>query len=176
MTIYCDKDRNARKEATLVFRRAELIYDAGNYAYVEADILPADDIHRKHNVADMTQDGNVDRVSRVLDVAYAECVEMLYPYSKREMTDGQAIDDVPQEPEIYEIRLNVPAHFSSTTLSMLGSMMHEYIVCRMVADWMSITNPASEAKWEKKYEALRDKIRSSLVSRIVGARRRLKPF
>ncbi len=173
----CPCGRLETREATLAFRRAELLYDASNYSYVEADIMPEGDECRRHQVFDIAQEGNVDRATRVLNMAHAECVEMLYPYTKEEIPEGQeAMDDVLQEPDVYEVRLTLPSTFSLTTLRLLESLLHEYLVCRVVADWMSITNPESEATWEKKFTELREKIRTSLVSRTGRVRRKLKPF
>lgn len=175
--FYCCGKEPKNKDATLTFKRAELIYDASNYSFVEADILPEGDECRRHQVFDIGQDGNVDRVTRVLNMAHAECVEMLYPYTKEEIPDEQkALDDVLTEPELYEIKLTLPEGFSLTTLRMLEHLIHEYFVCRVLADWMSITNPESEANWEKKFTTLRNKIKSSLVSRTGKVRRKLKPF
>lgn len=174
---YCCGKEAGRKEASLAFRRSELIYDAGNYSFVEADIMPEGDECRRHQVSDIAQEGNVDRVTRVLNAAHAECVEMLYPYTKEEMPDGLgALDDALIEPEVYEIRLSLPDGFSLTTLQLLEHLIHEYLVCRVLADWMSITNPESEGKWERKFAGLREKIRTALVSRRGKVRRRLKPF
>ena len=175
--FYCCGKEPKHKEATLTFKRAELIYDASNYSFVEADIMPEGDECRRHQVFDICQDGNVNRVTRVLNLAHAECVEMLYPYTKQEIPDEQeALDDVLSEPETYEIKLTLPDGFSLTTVRMLENLIHEYLVCRVLADWMSITNPESEANWEKKFTTIRNKIRTSLVSRTGKIRRKLKPF
>lgn len=175
--LYCCGKEPKHKDATLTFKRAELIYDASNYSFVEADILPEGDECRRHQVFDIRQDGNVDRVTRVLNMAHAECVEMLYPYTKEEIPDEQeALDDVLTEPEVYEIKLTLPEGFSLTTLRMLEHLIHEYLVCRVLADWMSITNPESEANWQRKFTTLREKIRTALVSRTKMIRRKLSPF
>lgn len=167
----------ARKEAVLTFSREQLIYDIGNYAYVQAELMERDEGLRRKFVGDIVQTGNVDRVTRVLDMAYTECVEMLYPYSKEETGDDKpTLDDSLPERDAYEIKLSLPVMFSLTTLHMLEHLLHEYLVCRVLADWMSITNPESEATWERKYTTLREKIRTSLVSRSGKMRRRLKPF
>ncbi len=174
---YCCGKESKHKEVVLTFKRAELIYDASNYSYVEGDIIPEGNECRRHQVFDIAQDGNVNRVTRVLNTVHAECVEMLYPYTKEEIPDGQeALDDVLKEPEAYEIRLTLPATFSLTTLRLLEQLIHEYLVCRVLADWMSITNPESEANWQRKFTTLRNKIKSSLVSRTGKVRRKLKPF
>ena len=175
--VYCCGKEQKQKEARLAFKRAELIYDASNYSFVEADIMPEGDECRRHQVFDIGQAGNVDRVTRVLNTAHAECVEMLYPYTKEEIPEEQeALDDVLKEPETYEIELTLPETFSLTTLRLLEELIHEYLVCRVLADWMSITNPESEAKWEKKFSTLGDKIRTALVSRTGKIRRKLNPF
>lgn len=175
--VYCCGKEPKHKEATLTFKRTELIYDASNYSFVEADIMPEGDECRRHQVFDIGQAGNVDRVTRVLNTAHAECVEMLYPYTKEEIPDEQeALDDVLKEPETYEIKLTLPETFSLTTLRLLEELIHEYLVCRVLADWMSITNPESEANWQRKFTTLREKIRTALVSRTKMIRRKLSPF
>ena len=175
--VYCCGKEPEHKEVTLTFKRAELIYDASNYSFVEADIMTEGDECRRHQVFDIGQAGNVDRVTRVLNTAHAECVEMLYPYTKEEIPDGQeALDNVLTEPETYEIRLTLPETFSLTTLRMLEHLIHEYLVCRVLADWMSITKPESEANWQRKFTTIREKIRTALVSRTKMTRRKLSPF
>lgn len=163
--------------ATLTFKRAELLYDAENYSFVEGDILNEDDEHSRHQVFDIGQSGNVDRVTRVLNLAHSECVEMLYPYTKEEIPDEQeALDDILVAPDDYKIELTLPESFSLTTLKLLMHLIHEYLVCRVLADWMSITNPKSQANWEDKMHSLKTKIQTSLVSRSGKVRRKLKPF
>ena len=173
----CCNNQQQIKPVTLTFKRSELLYDAANYSFVEGDIMKADDEHARHQVFDIAEKGNIDRVTRVLNLAHAECVEMLFPYTKEEIADGQeALNDVLTAPEEYHIVLNLPVGFSLTTVRLLQNLIHEYLVCRVLADWMSITNPNSEANWERKFESLRSKIRTSLVSRTGKVRRKCKPF
>lgn len=173
----CCNSQQQTKPVTLTFKRSELLYDAANYSFVEGDIMKADDEHARHQVFDITQEGNIDRVTRVLNLAHAECVEMLYPYTKEEVPDEQAaLDDVLTTPEAYVIVLNLPIGFSMTTVQLLKHLIHEYLVCRVLADWMSITNPSSQTNWEEKFSELKTKIQTSLVSRTGKIRRKCKPF
>ena len=173
----CGDSRQQSKTATLTFKRTELLYDAENYSFVEGDIMKADDEHARHQVFDIAAKGNIDRVTRVLNLAHAECVEMLFPYSKEEIPEGQeAMTDVMIVPEEYHIVLNLPDGFSLTTLKLLTHLVHEYLVCRVLADWMSITNPGSQENWEEKFKSLKTKIQTSIVSRTGKVRRKLKPF
>ena len=172
-----DSRKQQSKAVTLTFKRTELLYDAENYSFVEGDIMKADDEHARHQVFDIAAKGNIDRVTRVLNLAHAECVEMLFPYSKEEIPEGQeAMTDVMTAPEEYHIVLNLPDGFSLTTLKLLTHLVHEYLVCRVLADWMSITNPGSQANWEEKFRELKTKIQTSLVSRTGKIRRKCKPF
>ena len=165
------------KPVTLTFKRSELLYDVANYSFVEGDIMKTDDEHARHQVFDITQNGNADRVTRVLNLAHAECVEMLFPYTKQELPDRQdSLNDKLIAPEEYHIVMNLPNGFSFTTVKLLQSMLHEYLVCRVLSDWMSITNPSSQANWEAKFRELKTKIQTSLVSRAGKIRRKCKPF
>lgn len=162
---------------TLVFKRKELLYDAANYSFVEGDIMKADDEHARHQVFDIIQSGNIDRVTRVLNLAHAECVETLYPYTKEDVSEEHAsFDDVLASPDEYRIIMNLPFGFSLTTVKLLQNLIHEYLVCRVLADWMSITHPSSQANWEEKFRELKTKIQTSLMSRTIKTRRKCKPF
>ena len=173
----CGNSRQQSKTATLTFKRTELLYDAENYSFVEGDIMKADDEHARHQVFDIAAEGNIDRVTRVLNLAHAECVEMLFPYTKSEIPDTQtALDDVLTAPEAYDIVLNLPMGFSMTTVQLLKHLIHEYLVCRVLADWMSITNPGSQGNWEEKFTSLKTKIQTAVMSRTGTVRRKLKPF
>lgn len=177
MGYCCTGSTTQTKQVTLTFKRQELLYDVRNYSFVEGDLMKEEAEHARHHVFDVGESGNVDRVTRVLNLAHAECVEMLYPYSKTEIPDEQeALDDVLTEPEEYPIVLALPVTFSLSTVQLLKHLVHEYLVCRVLADWMSITNPGSEANWEKKFESLRSKIQTALVSRTGKVRRKCKPF
>ena len=100
--VYCQNSQSKTKAVTLVFKREELLYDAENYSFVEGDIMQAEDEHARHQVFDIGQDGNVDRVTRILNLVHSECVEMLFPYTKEEISDKQEPLDnvmtVPEEP------------------------------------------------------------------------------
>ncbi len=166
-----------RKSVRLVFKRKEIVYDAENYSFVEGDIMATDNIHAQHQVFDIGQDGNIDRVTRVLNMCYAEVVEMLYPYTKSPIDeDISPIDDILKDPEEYVIDLSVPADFSMSTVKLLSHLIHEYLVYRVLSDWLSITNPNSSKNWEDKFSVLRMKIQTALVSRAGKIRRKLKPF
>ncbi len=164
------------KEVTLIFQTKELLYDISNYSYVESDIIPTDNEHIRHQVSDVCESGNIDRVRRILELSHKECVEMLYPYSKQEVCESSVYDNSLIEKECYCIELKLPNEFSQTTIELLQQMLHEYMVCRVMSDWMSITNGASTEKWVSKLSYIGNKIPTMLLSRTSKLKRKQGPF
>lgn len=159
----------------LSFKRDQLLYDIENYAYIEGHVMESDNTHQRHMVQDVGEEGNVDRVTRVLDLAVAKCRELLYPYIKHEIHRPE-LDDTLKRVPVYGMVLSVPQNFSQTTLNYLERLIHEYLVCVSVADWMSITNPAKAETWAVKAAEAESELRGCLNSRIARVRRRCHPF
>ena len=189
------------RSVTIVFKREQLLYDVAHPSWVEGDVLQTDNVHAVHQIQDVIQDQNVDRVTRMLDLAFAECTEMLYPYSKKELLDGTVENDELTEPTEYVLQssvpesfskttyeltetteyvlqLSVPESFSKTTYDLLKLYIHNYMVAYALEDWMSITNPDknSKANWYAKIADIRGKIESSINARTGRVRRTLSPF
>lgn len=167
------------KKVTLTFKRDELLYDIRNIAYVEGDVMPTTDDHDRHQVMDIGEDGNVDRVTRVIDLALAECEELLYPYSKTNVDDTETRNDILESPKEHHIDMLVPDDFSKSTVNLLEKLIHEFLVCRVLSDWMGITNlknPGSANNWANKIEELKDQVESTLNARMHRVRRTQTPF
>lgn len=164
-----------RKTITLKFAREQLLYDIGNVAYVEGDVMEVQDEHQRHQVIDITEDGNIDRVTRKLDLAFAEAVEMLYPYAKLPAEDI-VYENTLRESTSYEVAITVPIDFSQTTTRLIGQQMHEYMVCRVLADWLSITDKPAAQNWADKAAEAAETIRGNLNARCGRIVRTLRPF
>ena len=160
-------------KVSLTFNTSELMYDIKNYAYIEGNIMADDE--KKFQVRDIAEDGNRDRVTRMLNLAHAECVEMLYPYTKTEVSSSEK-DNILELPDIFIIDMNANSGFSQTTINMLSILIHEYMVNRVVADWLSINKPESQANWEIKLVDIKDKVKSTIANRRGPVKRRLQPF
>lgn len=164
------------KTVTLTFKRTALVYDIENYAFVEGDVMRTDNEHAKHQVFDIAQDGNVDRVTRMLNLAHSECVEMMYPYTKEPCESEEVQDNELVEKDEYVISLLVPDDFSKSTVTLITNLVHEYMICRVLEDWMSITNPSSQSNWGAKLESIQEQIRNHLNARCGRVRRAQTPF
>lgn len=174
-----DTSKNRKKTVTLTFMRKALLYDISNIAFVEGDVMPTDSEHERHQVFDICQDGNIDRVTRVMDLVVAHATELLFPYSKVEIEESEAQDDVLAETETYVIELHVPEDFSKTTVTYLEKLIHDYIVYKVLEDWLVITNlknPKSGANWGEKALVLESEIECALSARMHRVRRTLSPF
>ena len=175
---YCCRKKageDLRKERITIVRK-EVLQDVADCAYVEGDVLKTEDEHDRHQIQDIVEDGNVERVTRVMDLTFAEIREMLYPYTKQEVTCGNRIDDIYAEAEIYPLEMTVPAAFSQTTLDLIKELAHELMVDRVMADWMSIVNPQKAASWNDKADAAKGRVKSALAARTRRVRRTLSPF
>lgn len=169
------------RSVVIRLQKSALIYDIDNCSYVEGDIMEPSNENAKVQTFDIAQKGNIDRVTRMLNLAYSECVEMLYPYAKETIKGGgypiiASPLGISCPPEEYYINLSLPKNFSATTIKLLTNLIHEYLVCRVLSDWMSIVNPGSKANWEDKANKIKAKISASLVSRTGALRRKSNPF
>lgn len=172
-------DNTATKKVTLVFHRAQLLYDIKNYAYIEGHVWGGDreEIrHARHTLIEIGEEGNVDRVNRILEVVHAAAVEMLYPYTKQEPVEDEVICDCMWTPEEYIIEMNVPVTMSRTTSHLLSRLIHEFMVARVIYDWLSITHPETARNWLDKAMEAEEEIESIKNSRTGALRRPSHPF
>lgn len=168
--------RPRTKSATLTFKRGEILQDIGNYAFVVADVMKVDTEHARHQVYDICQDGNIERVTRVLNLAYSEVVELLYPYTKEDCGQEEITDNALTFPDEYIILMEIPDNFAKSTVVLLTKLIHEYFVYRILGDWLSITASEYSDIWEEKLEKVRDRINSAKNKRTGRVRRTQAPF
>ena len=162
-------------QATLRFERQELLDDIKGFAYIEGDTMKTEDEHAKHQVYDVCEKGNVELVTRNLNTNFAKCVELCYPYAKREIKPRTARTNE-LEADDYVMKLNLPATFSETTVTLLENTIHDLLVARVMEMWMGLTKPESEARWKEEAEKTEPEIKRALNSRTKCFTRRLHPF
>lgn len=168
----------ATKTITLQFLRSELLNDLDQYGFVEGDVMRADADHLKHGkhqTQDITQDGNINLVTRWLDLALARCREALFPYSKFPVETEQK-DDILGETQVYVIEMNVPKDFSQTTVDYLEQLIHHLVIWWVLYYWFSITKPDGAEKWLANAKSTEDDIKGTLARRCGRTRRPVRPF
>ncbi len=170
------RDSNTSRKVTLVFDRKQLLYDIKNYAYIEGHVWGEENQHAQHTLIEIGEDGNVDRVNRILGVVHAASIEMLYPYTKQESTEDEVIHNCIWTPSEYKIEMSVPATMSRTTLQLLNRLIHEFMVSRVIYDWLSITHPDAARNWLDKAIEAQEEIKRIKNMRTGVMRRPPHPF
>lgn len=143
-----------KRKVTLRFKREGLLYEIATMGFVEGDLQSEEEkAHDAHQTQDIVEDGNVDRVTRMLDLAYTTCKERLYPYSKEDETGDIVMDDDFMETDTYDIVLTVPETFTKMHAEHLRNLIHEYLIGAAIGDWLSVTKPKAAENWLAKAEA-----------------------
>ena len=165
---------------TLTFLRSELLYDISNRCYLEGDTLDTTryNEHVQHQIMDINNKGNIDRVNRTLMLSFAECVELLFPYTKMPVSETKVgkLNDMMRVDAIYVMDLCIPDDFSKTSLNYLVNLIHEYLVCRVIIDWFRIVCPELAEKYRLRLEEVEDGIRETKARRTKRIRRAITPF
>lgn len=173
---FCNSSDIEKVGVKLNFSRKELLYDIQNYAYIEGHVMGEENQHAQHTLVDIAEEGNVDRVTRILNLTHAAAVEMLYPYTKQEPIEEE-VNDMFEEPENYVIDMEVPKTFSRTTINLLSRLIHEYMVYKVLHDWLSIINPKAANNWLEKSEEAEKRIDTIKHSRTSAFTRKIRtPF
>ena len=89
---------------------------------------------------------------------------------------GEEICDRMWVPVDYKIQMRVPATMSRTTLHLLNKLIHEFMVARVIYDWLSITHPEAARNWLDKASEAQEEINSIKNSRTGVLRRPSHPF
>lgn len=166
-----DKDKHV---AVLLCGHKELCFDIANLAFIEGHIMVDVDDEIRHTLQDIVEEGNRERVERVLDKGHAILTEALYPYTKRPLILDHLHDRAQRRP-VYGIRLELPKDFSQTTLNLMERLVHEYLVCDVVYDWLSITNTPKAAVWREKRDEAYAGLRRCVNNRRGEKRVRIRP-
>lgn len=163
-------------QVSLLFKRDELLHDISNNSWVQSEVSASDNINAKQELKDIVQDENLDRVLRVLRLAHQECIQLLYAYTHTDIVGGEHLDDAFADPKNYIIDMKVPTTFSHTSLEYLVHLIHEYLVCSVLSDWIGITMPEYKVLWAQRLEDMTDKITATINRRSGRVRRSQSPF
>lgn len=168
-------DDSNKVRACLEFYASELIDDINNYAWIEGEVLGEENQHAQHVLVEVGEEGNIERIFRILSLVNAEAIEILYPFTKEDVVQERVGDEL-WMPESFFIHMEVPSSFSRTTIHLLSRLIHEWMVYRALAMWLSITNPNASGKWEEKADAIKGKIEEAKNRRGKAFTRPLSPW
>jgi len=173
-------------KAMVELQKEELVFDIKNTAYIFADSYIGSDISEKQlkNAFDIGEEGNRDKLARILDSAVEDCREMLFRFTKMEMMGGgfesdeweECIGSPTNDEDAYYLAMVIPDGFARTSLHAIAVYLHDYIVNECMYEWMMLILPeAADRFWaiaeEKKKKLKEASNRTTRKTRIV-----LHPF
>ena len=155
-----------------------LLYDISNLAFAIAD-TGEHNRHTLHRVRDICEDGNIDRVSRILGLAYANVLTVLSGILEPPKIDLRR--DLSVKTRDYLIDLKKCLKISKEISLKVKETAHEYMVCMALADWLEITMPETAPVWRERANACLNVLSATASSILAGQfhgglRRRLSPF
>lgn len=166
----------ANLTATLSFKRDAILFDIANNGYVIADVMPYDDTKKAQYVADVVEDGNVDIITRKMDMAYYAVKDLLRSWTKTIPQDNSTLDNTFSETAQYNIVLTYPDSVTMGTLEKLRTLIHEYMVSRTLFEWLLVTSREERDVWGMKYKSLEGEISQCMAARGKAIYRKVGPY
>lgn len=124
--------------------RESLLYDISNMAYVVADTAEGTHTpHALHQTFDICSEGNVDRVDRVLALAFTECAAPLRRLCAMPPFTGDGLFRIPLK--------DGPAYDGLAQRA--RECVREYLTARVLHDWLTVTLPEAAGAWRDKAAA-----------------------
>lgn len=167
-------------------RKQEIVYDIKNTAYIFADSQTRQDTepHSLHNVFDVAEAGNMDRLARILDSAVEDCREMLYRFCKVDMRGGgfdtneweECAGSPTNNEEAYYLVMVVPENFSASSVHTMTVYIHDFLVYQSLYEWMSLVYPDGAEQFKLLAEEKKQKYKDASIRTMGHARIRLHPF
>lgn len=133
----------------LEFKRKALLYDLANLGYIITDSTIKKTPEERHNIADITEDGNVDRVTRMMDLAHAKVMDILAKFVEHKLDTDTYGHDVLMDVDSYFVMLNIPSYVPGSAIGVLRTYIHEYIISFVMEDWLML-NGEDASMWTAK--------------------------
>lgn len=163
------------KHTTLTYHLEELLLDISNRCLIAAKAVKADGNSIANDAFDVLDDGNREIVLGIIERLMFECMNILFPYASCSI-DSRKHCNRPKEVQAYAMTLRFSHERSETQVMELNRTVHDYVVCKVVAEWMAMALPnANWQKWETKAQELRERIVTVLATPLYPRTLRIKP-
>lgn len=177
---------NKKNKAMVELLKDELVFDIKNTAYIFADsYVNADvDVKQLKNAFDIGEEGNRDKLARILDTAVEDCREMLFRFTKHEMGNStfesneweECIGSPTNDEDAYYLAMILPNAFSYTSLHTIAVYIHDFIVNQCLYEWMMLILPEAADRFWALAEDKKQKIKDASNRSAGRSRIRLHPF
>lgn len=133
----------------LIIKSDEVVADIKSAAWLEAELHPELNLHRRHEMADICETGNIERVWRILAIKIAEIrlalLKILLPEKRLSQTNDL------QNSTSWHFRFLFP--LPKDTLLFIKEKIHELLVAAVMADRSAVIIPAAAPFWKDREEA-----------------------
>lgn len=154
------------KYVDLIFHREQLTNDIRNTAYIVARSLS----EKEGNIGsdttwltDICEDGNIERVTRMLNLAYRKLEGDLHTFTKHPSEYATILDDTYGEPEHYSMCMHVPDDFTKNSVYLIKNLIHEILTYGVVREWCDLTHHSEGMAWlDDKITSLHDELNKSI--------------
>ena len=127
----------------LCIKSEEVLADVRSAAWLEQELHPELDIHRRHQMADICEEENTEHVWRVLGNGFAELhmalLRLLKPPTAFSSTNDMESPDCWNFTFIYRL--------PDATVLYIKEKIHEYLVAKVMADRTAVIIPSCTDVW-----------------------------
>lgn len=121
----------------------EVIDDIRSAAWLESETNPDADIHSRHEMADICEKDNIERVWRILGICVAEIRMALRAILIPDPQEWLRNDLERPEHWDFIFQNRLPPH----TANFLKEKIHEYLVARVISDRLAVLIPDAADFW-----------------------------
>lgn len=133
----------------LCIESRELLDDIRAAAFLESELHPELDRHRRHEMADICETDNIERVWRVLALADAQVRLTLSRILHQQ--DAIPLANELRRPATWHFRFRIA--ISTIELGFLREKIHDYMVASAMADRTAVIIPEASSVWRERHEA-----------------------
>ncbi|MDE7419259.1 MAG: hypothetical protein K2N35_03530 [Muribaculaceae bacterium] len=124
----------------------EVLADIRSAAWLESELHPELNRHRRHEMADICEDGNIERVWRIIGIQIAEIrlslLKILHPEEHLSYSNSLL------SPDSWQFRFLFP--LPEDTMVFIKEKIHECLVAAVMADRTAVIVAAAADVWEER--------------------------
>lgn len=155
----------------ITIKKESVLHDVANLAFVIADIHGNADAHAVHQTFDIVEEGNIDRVARIMGLAFSEIETVMSPVmSPRRLPSRLKDRSAVARDYSLTLRDDLCGEMAVEAVA-IHRIMQEFMVCKVLADWLSVTLPSLSGIWKEKAQLCLTALREA-VGRITPSTNR----
>ena len=130
----------------MLIKSSEILDDLRSASWLEQELHPETDRHRRHQMADICEADNMERIWRVLGVAVSEIRLALQPILTQPDEIKESNDLSCPDSWTFHLLFHLP----ESTADYIKEKAHEYLVAMVMADRTAVILPEAVGTWEKR--------------------------